>query len=118
MIDSLAAPDGEGDAFLEWVIEVVGLPVLDIIGILQLAIDVDINVLQEAKIELLADNIFMVLLQVHEAAVIRLFECPQEVITDVVCIVLGGTNSDLLSVVCHSVAPVVFLPGLPEHERV
>lgn len=116
--DSLSAPDCEGDALLERVVEVVGLPILDVVGVLQFSIDIDVHIFQKAEVELLADDILVVLLKVYKAAVISLLECPEEVVTDVVCIVFGCPDSDLLSVVCNGIAPVVFLSRLPGQKRV
>jgi hypothetical protein len=111
--DSLSAPDCEGDALLEGIVEVVGLPVLDVVGVLQLSVDVDVDVFQEAEVELLANDILVVLLEMYKTSVVGFLECPEEVVTDVICVVLRGTNSDLLAIMCNGVAPVVFLSRFP-----
>lgn len=111
--DELATPDSEGNALLERIVEVVGLPVLDVIGIFELAIDVDVDVVEEAEVEFLSDNVFVVLLQVHKTSMIGFFECPEEVSTDVICVVFRSSNRNLFAVVSDSVPPVVLLPGFP-----
>lgn len=114
----LSAPDGEGDTLLERVVEVVGLPVFDVIGVLQLSIDIDIYVFEEAKIQLLTNDVFVVFLQVHEAAIVCFLQRPQEVVTNIICVVFRCADRDFLAIMCNSIAPIVFLSRLPRKDGV
>lgn len=97
-LDVLATPSPEGYRFLEIVVEVIALPILNIVGelfvlagaihveltCLQFTIQLDFNVIQETEIELGPDDIGMVLLQQQSSAVIRLFQSPEEILRDVI----------------------------------
>lgn len=52
------------------------MPVINVIGVLELAVDIDVDIFQKAKVKLLADDILVILLQVHKTTVVSLFECP------------------------------------------
>jgi hypothetical protein len=78
-LDLLAAPDDPGDGFLEVVVEVIRLPVLDIVRELEFTIKLQVNVVQEAQIQLLANHVRGAFLKVHGAALVGLVESPQQV---------------------------------------
>ena len=78
---------------------------------LQFSVNLDIHVLQEGQVQLLANDIRLSLLQVDQAAVVRLLDGPQEVVADVVTVILGRANGDLLAVLLEGIAPVVLLCG-------
>ena len=92
---------------MECVVEVVCLPVVDVIGeldesdvkltfhlsmcctaYLNLAIQLDFNVIQEAQIKLLANYISLALLQQQTAAMIGMLDTPEEILRDVIFVIL------------------------------
>ena len=110
-LDVLSTPDPEGNRLLEGVVEVVLLPVLDIIGelhwlatfnqchitpnsYLQFTLELHLNVIQKAKIQLLANNILLALLQHKSATVVRSLHAPEEIISDIIGITLRRTDCD------------------------
>ncbi len=74
---------------------------------LQLAVDLDVDVLEEAQIQLLANDVLLALLQVQQTAVVGLLDRREEVVADVVAVMLGRADRDLLAVLLDGIAPVV-----------
>lgn len=121
----LSTPDPEGYALLEVVVEVISLPVLDVISELEesaisshqyfvladleLPIKLDIHVVQESQVQLLANYILLSLLQMHQTTMIRFPQSPEEISADVICVALRCANGDLLPVLLHTISPIVLL---------
>lgn len=95
-LDVFATPDHEGDALLEGVVEIVVLPIFNIVSELetlcqrassrsdlsthlQCTIELDINIVQDREINLLANDVCLSFFEVHKTAVLCLFESPDEV---------------------------------------
>jgi hypothetical protein len=64
------------------------LPVLNVIRELDLSIKSQVHIVQEAQIELLANDVCQAFLQVNGTSVIGLVESPQQIGRDVVGVVL------------------------------
>lgn len=110
-LDVLAAPDPEGDRLLEVIVEVVILPIINVVGELlfsvssypppmasfhslirvsthlDFTVQLDLDIIQEAQVQLLTDHIGLVLGQQESTTVVRPLDCRQEVVRDVVGIV-------------------------------
>jgi hypothetical protein len=49
-LDILSAPDNPSDALLEGIVEIVGLPILDIISELQLSVELEVDIFEKAQV--------------------------------------------------------------------
>jgi hypothetical protein len=103
-LDILTTPHPESDRSLERVVEVVCLPVVDIVGellmsgqfnqsqswaiYLHFTLQLHLNIIQEAEVELLANDIGLPLLQEKSAAVVGCLDSPKEVIRNIVSVAL------------------------------
>lgn len=95
-LDVLAAPFPKHEAVLEWVGKGVFLPVGRIVGELDLALEVDLDVVEEGQIERLSDDEGLALGEVEGATVVGLLETAEEVVGDIVGVGLGGPDGDSL----------------------
>jgi hypothetical protein len=103
-LDVLTTPHPESDRSLERVVEVVCLPVVDIVGellmsgqfnqsqswaiYLHFTLQLYLDIIQEAEIELLANDIGLPLLQEKSAAVVGGLDSPKEVIRNIIGVAL------------------------------
>lgn len=87
---------------------------------LEFSVDVNIDIIEESQIQLLANDILLVLLEMNKAAVVCLLQGPQEVIRDVIPVVLRGPDRNLLSIFLDRITPIVlfhfFLTRKPGEE--
>lgn len=97
-LDVLAAPLPEHDRVLERVRERVGLPVRRVVGEPDLAVPLDLHVVQEGQIERLSDQVQLVLLELQGAAVVSLLEAGVEIISDIVRVVARRPDGDDVTV--------------------
>lgn len=117
--DILTTPYPEGDGFLEVVVEVVGLPVIDVIGelsyhnsarplykqlgtgvnYLNLPVKLNLNIIQKRQLQLLPNDIGLAFLQEESPTVVRLCDSLQELVGYIVCIVQRGTDCDGVAVI-------------------
>jgi hypothetical protein len=81
------------------------LPVLDVIGelgeldfdskvlstyaaYLNFTFQLDLNIVQEAQVELLANHVGLALLQEQTASVVSMLDAPEEIVGDIVLVIL------------------------------
>lgn len=92
--DVFATPDHESDTLLERVVEVVALPIRNVIGELHVSdrsryivrithlqgtIKLDIYIIEHRKIDLLANDVGLAFLEMYQSSVLCLFQSPNEI---------------------------------------
>lgn len=93
-LDILSTPLPEHDGVLERMVEGIILPVLGVVGELDLSVKTDMDVVQEGQVQRLANDILLALGEQQGATMHSLFKTLEELIRDIVGVVLGGSDLD------------------------
>jgi len=80
---------------LEGVTERIGLPEWRVVGELDLAVELDVNIVQECQVKGPPNDKRLALWKEQRTAVVGALQTVEEVAGDVVCVGLGGPDSDL-----------------------
>lgn len=85
--------------YLERVLESIRLPIRGIVGELDLALEMDMNIVQPRQVQRLANHVSVALGKVEGATMVRLLQALVKSIRDIIFLILGRTDGDLFAVV-------------------
>lgn len=95
-LDVFAAPFPEHEAVLEGMTERIGLPVWCVVGELDLAVEFDMDIVQEGQVKGFANDKCLTLWQEKSTTVVGTLQTAEEFIGYVVSVGLGSSDFDLL----------------------
>lgn len=93
-LDVLAAPFPEHDAVLEGVAEGILLPKGRVVGELDLAVELDMDVVEERQVQRLANNVGAAAGEADCATVVGTLERIEELVGDIIRVVGGRSEGD------------------------